>query len=251
MRPGFQPLARRLGASLVAVMCVTAATHADEPRTTSAPPSIAVTGEGDVAISPDRALVSIGIESDAPTSAAAGADNARRTQAVMAALRAAGAAAADIRTQSYSVQPQFQYSPSAPPRRRGYRASMQLQLTVSSLPRLGPWIDAALSGGASGIGDVHFDSSQLPNAHQQALTLAVQHARADADTLARAAGGTLGTLLELTTQQQPSFQPGLQEAVVTAERREAPDTSFQNTQLRVHASVQARWSFVSSHTSIQ
>ena len=245
LRPRFQPIAGRVGASLLALMCVTAATSAVEPRTPPGPASIAVTGEGQVAISPDRALVSIGIDSDAPTSAAAAADNARRTRAVVAALRAAGAAATDIRTQSYSVQPQWQYSPSAPPHRKGYRASMQLQLSVSNLPRLGPWIDAALSAGASGIGEVHFDSSQLPGAHQQALTLAVQHARADADTLARAAGGTLGTLLELSTQQ-PSFQPGLQEAVVTAERREAPDTSFQNTQLQVHASVLARWSFVSN-----
>jgi hypothetical protein len=245
MRPSFQPLALRLGASLLAVMCVISATNAEEPRTTPGPPSIAVTGEGEVSISPDRALVSIAIDTDAPTSAAAAADNAGRMQSVVAALRAAGASATDIRTQAYSVQPQWQYSPSAPPRRKGYRASMQLQLTVSNLPRLGTWIDAALSGGASGIGEVHLDSSQLPKARQQALTLAVQHAQADAATLARAAGGTLGALLELSTQQ-PSFQPGLQEVLVTAARRESPETSFQNAQLQVHAVVLARWLFASN-----
>jgi hypothetical protein len=204
-----------------------------------------VTGEGEVQLEPDRAEIPIDIESDAPSSAAAGTDNARRTQAVIAALRRAGAAAADIATAGYTVQPQWVYPPSGPPHRSGYRASMELRLSVANLPHLGPWIDAALTGGASGIGNVQFNSSHLQDARQQALTQAVQHAQADARTLARAAGGSLGTLLELSTQE-PGLQPGLQEVVVSAARREAPGTPFQTTHLRVQAVVFARWAFVAA-----
>lgn len=224
-----------------------AAPGAVQPAAAQAPtpnaPTIAVAGEGEVQVTPDRAAVPIEIESDAPTSSAAGASNAKLTRAVVDALKRAGAGSADIATQGYSVQPQWQYSQSGPPKRSGYRASMQLQLTVSDLQRLGPWIDAALSAGASGVGNVQYDSSRLQAARQQALTLAVQHARSDAGTLAAASGGKLGDLVELSTQQ-PGIQPGvLQEAVVTAARREV-GTTFQGTQLQIHAVVLARWAFV-------
>lgn len=196
-------------------------------------------------ISPDRAVIPITIESDASSSAAAGAQNARRTQAVVSALRALGAGAQDIITEAYTVQPQWEYLPSKPPRRTGFRASMQVQLKISDLQRLGTWIDAALAAGASGIGNIQFDSTPMQSARQQALTLAVQHAQSDATALALAAGGALGMLLELSTQQS-QLQPGLSTVVVSAARREAPETRFQTSLLQVRALVLARWAFIVS-----
>lgn len=248
----------RLGKSrhaLAAALLMTAAataTAADGGPTCATPSgasaTIAVSGEGEVRILPDRAVVSIAIESDAPGSAAAGAQNARRTQAVVSALRAAGATAGQIVTQAFSVQPQWQYSPNAPPHRTGYEASMQLALTVADLQRLGPWIDAALAAGATRIGNVQFESSQLQSARQQALAMAVEHAHADADTLARAAAGRLGALLELSTSGAV-MPPGPRPLMLAAARAETatPGTSFQATELQISASVQARWSFEPTH----
>ncbi len=230
---------------LAAALCTLAAAGiaaAADPSATPSPPSIAVSAEGEMQIDPDRASVSITIDSDAPSSAAAGSDNARRTQAVVAALRAAGAAAADIATVAYTVQPQYVYAPSGPPHRSGYRASTELQLSVSNLQRLGPWIDAALTSGASGVGNVQYDASRMAQARQQTLAQAVHRAQSDAEVLAQAAGGRLGALLELSTQE-PGLQPGMQRFAMAAAPGPAPGTSFQTMRLQVRAVVLARWAF--------
>jgi len=234
-----------LTSTAAAMATANAADDAAAPGTpSSSSATIAVSGDGEVRIQPDRAIVSIAIESDAASSAAAGAQNARLTQAVVKALRAAGATSAQIVTQAYSVQPQWQYSPNAPPRRTGYEASMQLALTVPDLQRLGPAIDAALSAGATRIGNVEFESSQLQSARQQALAMAVEHAHADAETLARAAGGRLGALLDLSTSGAV-MPPGPRPLMLAAGRAEVstPGTGFEATELQISASVQARWRF--------
>ena len=53
-------------------------------------PQIAVTGRGEVKVSPDRATIQISVQTRASTAAAAAAENANKQQAVLAALRASG-----------------------------------------------------------------------------------------------------------------------------------------------------------------
>jgi uncharacterized protein len=68
----------------------------------------------------------------------------------------------------------------------------------------------------------------------------VANARADAETLARAAGGTLGALLELSTSSSGRPMP---EAIgATAMARMA--TPIEPGQQSVAASVTARWTFL-------
>lgn len=210
--------------------------------TTEEGPAITVTGTGEVLVDPDHAILVVAVESEGSTSATAGADNARLTKAVRTALVDAGAAANEVSTMNYSVQPKWQYSSSAPPRRTGYQATTTLRLTVARPSLLGSWIDAALSAGASRIDNIQFEPKDEVGARQQALTLTVANARVDAETLAKAAGGVLGPLQEMSTQQT-AFRPGLEEVVVTAAKRTAEETNIQPRQLRISAAVIARWSF--------
>ena len=107
---------------------------------------------------------------------------------------------------------------------------------------IGVWIDTALSAGASRIEDPQFGASDETAARAQALTLAVSHARADADVLAKAAGGTLGPLRQLSTERAgPSPFP--RAFVASVAPRSAPDTHFEPVQLQISAMIIARWSF--------
>ena len=213
-----------------------------EPAIAEPHATISVTGDGEVDVTPDRATLLIAIDSQGATGAAAGADNARTTQAVIRALQAAGVPTPAISTAGYSVEPQWQYPLSKPPQRVGYQASTLLRLSVQSLPKLGPWIDTALSAGASRIDAVRFDSSDMPDATRQALTLAVRHARADADALALAAGGRLGPLEELTMQPEPGTGPV--RPLFASARIASPSTRIEAPQLQVNAVVAARWRFL-------
>src|ERR671933_364918 len=57
---------------------------------------IITTGQGEARVTPDRAVVFIGVESRAATAAQASADNARKQRAVIDTLRALGLASDQI-----------------------------------------------------------------------------------------------------------------------------------------------------------
>src|SRR5476649_1159893 len=103
----------------------------------------------------------------------------------------------------------MQYSPNnnAPPRVTGYTVTNTVRADVRRLDDVGRIIDAALAKGANEISSLQFYSSKADSVRRAALGAAVTGARADAEALARAAGGTLGALLELSSSESPN-RPG-------------------------------------------
>jgi len=168
-------------------------------------PTITASGHGEARVIPDRATLSIGVETKAATATEASADNARKQRAVIDALKALGISDQQISTVDYSVYPE-----SAPttngartPRIVGYTVSNTVRVDVQKIDRLGSVIDAALGNGANAINSLDFSSSNEDDARRTALTQAVQRARADAEAMARGAGGRLGSLIELASQTTP------------------------------------------------
>jgi uncharacterized protein YggE len=229
-------------AACAAALCSSAAWGAEAGA--SEPPMITVSGEGEVTPDPDHATVRIAIETTASTAASAGQDNARIEKAVREALLQAGATAKDLTTAGFTVQPQWRYHEGSPPQRVGYIARNTLRVDVVKLERVGPYIDAALSAGATHVDDVEFDLKDSDAARRQALTLAVNSAHSDAEAMARAAGGTLGSLRELSSQQQPLARPGIVRAMAAAApAANAEPTDIRPGPIRISATVLARWEF--------
>jgi uncharacterized protein YggE len=75
----------------------------------------------------------------------------------------------------------------------------------------------------------------------------VTKARADAEVAATAAGGSLGALLELTTEPfgvpQPIVLRGMSTAMTMDARMAAP-TPIESGEMTVNAVVHVRWQFV-------
>jgi len=165
-------------------------------------PTITATGRGEARMTPDRATLAIGVQTKAATAAQASADNAHKQRAVIDALKSLGISDQQISTVEYSVYPE-----SAPtttnertPRIIGYTVSNTVRVDVQHIDRLGAIIDAALGHGANAINSLDFSSSSEDEARRAALALAVQHARGDAEAMARGAGGRLGELVDLTSE---------------------------------------------------
>lgn len=165
-------------------------------------PTITSAGHGEARITPDRATLSIGVQTKAATAAQASAENAQKQRAVVDALKSLGITDQQISTVEYSVYPE-----SAPvnnaertPRIIGYTVSNTVRVDVEKIDRLGAIIDAALGHGANAINSLDFSSSNEDDARRAALAIAVQRARGDAAAMARGAGGRLGDLIELTSQ---------------------------------------------------
>jgi uncharacterized protein YggE len=172
--------------------------HAQDSRATIEPvPQIAVTGRGEIKVSPDRATIQISVQTRATTAAAAAAENATKTQSVLAALRSLGLTNDQLSTINYNVYPDQRYDPGKDPVIVGYNVTNTVLVDVRKLNQVGPVIDAALSHGANMVNSLQFYASNTETARRAAIATAIEKARADAEAAAKAAGGSLGTLLEI------------------------------------------------------
>src|SRR6185437_16465381 len=181
-----------------------AAASALGAQTSTAPSAIQsqiqTAGRAEARIVPDRATIMIGVESRGATAAAAGSDNAKRQRAILDTLRSLGLTSDLLSTQNYSVSPEMQYPQGGQPRVTGYTVSNVVRVEVRRLDDVPRIIDASLAKGANQIASLQFYSSKADSVRRVALAQAVANARADAEVLARAAGGSLGALLELSTE---------------------------------------------------
>lgn len=169
--------------------------------------AISVASRGEVKASPDRATIQISVQTKAETAAAAASENARKQQAVIDALRALGLGDKDIATSGYNVYPEQRYEPNREPVVTGYNVTNTLTVDVKTVSMVGRVIDAALSKGANVINSLQFYSSNAETARREAIAIAVRKARLDAEAAAKAAGGSLGDLLEITIGAAYTPQP--------------------------------------------
>jgi len=226
-----------------AVLTLTA-TLAFAQNQSSPPPQVVTSGTGEIQLSPDRATVIVGVQSRAATVALASADNSRRQRAIIDTLRALGLTSEQISTVNFNVSPEMQYPPNQSPKVTGYVVTNTVRASLRRVEDVGRTIDAALAKGANEVSGVEFTSSRADSARRAAIAEAVVHARADAETMAKAAGGSLGQLLELSSVVEPirPFEATMARARVAA----AAPTPIEPGQLTVTASVTGRWAFIPS-----
>jgi len=131
---GFAPL---LAVSLAALPLTAQSGTSGPPPP---PPSISTSGVGETSVVPDRAMLNVAVESQGQTAAAAGAENAKLQAHVIDAVKAAGVAAAQIRTSGYNVYPEYAQSSGKAPRES--RVAQRVQITCRVLifsERLNPY----------------------------------------------------------------------------------------------------------------
>jgi uncharacterized protein len=208
-------------------------------------PQIAVTGRGEVKVSPDRATIQISVQTRASTAAAAAAENANKQQAVITALRALGLGTDQLSTINYNVYPEQRYEQGKEPVIIAYNVTNTILADVRKLTQVGPVIDAALAHGANMITSLQFYASNTEAARRTAIGTAIEKARADADAAAKAAHGTLGTLLEINIG---SYSPPPPRPMMMMARKDAAqaDTPINPGEETLAVEVSTRWRFLPS-----
>jgi uncharacterized protein YggE len=208
------------------------------------PSSITVSGSGEASAVPDEARILFWVETRAETATGAARENARLQEAVIRALREAGIESRDISTSGYSLQPDLQYDERERRARLvGYVARNGVNVRVRQIAQVGPLIDAAIGAGANGVGNLSFESSGAPDLRREALTRAVESACRDAEVMARAAGGSLGRLLEMNTGGYVSPRPEMFRSMAAGVAQDAA-TPIEAGELTVAVQVTARWEFL-------
>jgi len=129
--------------------------------------------------------------------------------------------------------------------RRPASSRNTIRAEVRKLDDLGKVIDAALGGGATEISGIQFLAANSEAARLTALAEAVRQARGEAETIARAAGGSLGRAIALTSggpqmmRQEPFYDMQMRGMAASVAA-----TSITPRDLTVYAQVSGRWEFV-------
>ena len=168
------------------------------------PPYIRTTGEATVTVKPDRAMVDVGVVTQADTSQLAVTQNAQKLEATLARLRQLLGAGADIKTISYSVTPNYQYPrEGGQPTITGYTATNTVRVTLDDLTKVGSVIDTATQGGANQVQNIRFTLKDESTVKAQALREAAVKARANAQALASALDMTIVRVLSVVEGGSP------------------------------------------------
>jgi len=194
-----------------------------------------LTATGEVMAAPDKATITLGVQTDASTAAQALAANAEQMTRVMAALKRAGIAERDTQTAQLTVNPRYAYQPNQPPRLTGYEASNQVAITVRDLKRLGSTVDAAVGAGATNVNSIAFGFVDPTTVQNAARLEAVKALQAKADLYAKAVGHPVLRLISLS--EGPLFLPPvpIPEIMASGAKRMAAETpvSVGETQVRI------------------
>lgn len=172
----------------------------ETPRT----PRIIVTGEGEMAVAPDMAILSLAVMREAETARAALDQNNEAMAAVIAAMKEAGIEDRDLQTAGLQINPRYVYpqnnSAEEQPRIVAYQVSNTLSVRVRDIEAVGGIIDRSVTLGVNQGGSITFTNDDPAEATTQARRRAVEDAMARARTLADAAGARLGPIIELSEQ---------------------------------------------------
>lgn len=204
-------------AALAAVMTACAAApQASAQNQTEASRTIIVNGQGEARAVPDMAVISIGVQSEAETAAAALRKNSDAMTATIDKLKALGVESKDIQTSGLSVNPQYNYENNrSNPRIIGYAASNTVTINLRNLDDAGKVIDQAVQTGANNLSGISFTFADPKPLYNEAREDAVKDAAAKAQLLTRAAGVSLGRLM--TIQDSHMSAPGPRPMVMRME----------------------------------
>ncbi len=160
---------------------------------------ITVTGEGQVAVVPDMATISLGVTVNGDTAKAALDANSAALAVVLERLTAAGIEAKDIQTSGLSLGPVYDYSASGGVQNvQGYTASNMVTVQVRALDKVGPVLDASVTDGANMLNGITFGLLDPVPVTDEARKKAVEDARRKAGLYAGAAGVELGDIVSIT-----------------------------------------------------
>ncbi|MGA2952994.1 MAG: SIMPL domain-containing protein [Caulobacteraceae bacterium] len=194
-----------------------------------------VSAYGEVKAAPDQATITLGVDTTAPTAAAALGANAEKMTRVVAALKNAGVADKDIQTSQLSLSPQYAYEQGEAPRLTGYQASNQVTVAEPDLSRLGRLADAVVTAGATNISQIGFGLAHPIEAENAARLAAVKALQDKAALLANAAGYHIVRLVTLT-EDSGETQPSPRPMMMMAAKAAAP-TPVEAGELGVRVSV--------------
>lgn len=160
--------------------------------------TISVTGDATIMLAPDVVTFTVGVQTISETVKSAVAENNTKTNAILKALRDAGAKDDELQTRNFSVWPQMRYREDEQPSIQGYQVSNEVVVRKEDPAAASTLLSTAIDAGANSGGGLSFVVSDPAAGDDEGLVAAFINARSKAELLAQAAGRTLGGVVSVT-----------------------------------------------------
>lgn len=205
-----------------------------EQSSSPQPPVIVTSGAAVVRRAPDRASVTVSVESRAKSPREAQRLNAEAMTAVQQRLTQARLPKDAVRTLGYDLQQEFDFVQG---RRipREFVARNSVDVRVDEIARVGEIVDLVVQSGATSVGGIQFDLQDRSSAEREALRLAVADARGRAEAAAAGAGRTVDRILRIEEAREGGIVPP--RPVMMARAAEAMPTPVEPGLIEIRAHV--------------
>ena len=212
--------------------------QAEQPRT------IGVSGQGEVRAEPDRASLTLGVESRKPKLDDARAEVAKTVEAVLKLTRELKVDSKLVRSTRVTVQPEYNWNAQANERNLiGYYVARQVEVELHDLEKLGQLLERATDLGVNQMGDPRLDSSKRQDLVREALAKAVVDARQNAEVIAKAAGAQLGPARTLNGHPEFTAPPVPMVRAMAMEAKTA-GAPYQSGEMTFNATVNVQYDLI-------
>ena len=235
-----------LSAAIILVAMAIIGSAAASPFDMASDRVIHASGNGNVIGTPDRAQVSLAVETENRDVKIAQAENAARMKQVIDALVAAGIPADALKTTGYTIYPVYDdiVKSQNGQKIRSYRVTNTVTVTLHDVSRTGEVIDIGVANGINQASSIQFmlSDEQAQVLRTEALKKAVARARADADTVASALGVQVTTIRDVDISS--GYMPVLYGNYVAGDMmKAAAPTPVQAGDVTVSATVSVNYLF--------
>lgn len=201
---------------------------------------VSVSGIGKVTAKPDIAYISIGVETQDEDASVAQQDNAKKMDAVMKALKAAGIKSDDITTTGYSIYDRYNYDKDDDV--KYFVVSNRVEVTINDITKVGNIIDVTATAGANQVSNIRFGLSNSDELYAEALKLAMSSAKIKANAIMGTFGKTAGMPSRVS---ESSYYGGAVTASVEMMKSENSDfaTPISTGELTIQANVSVEYNY--------
>ena len=193
---------------------------------------LVVDGTGKVAVVPDIAKVSLGIEESGTNLLSVQKSVNQKSKDLVDSLKKLGIDEKDIKTTSYNIYPEYNYgggviplsstgaeiapAPGRIPTISGYRVSISYAVKVKDFEKINSVLTTSTQEGANIVGNVAFEVNEDTKNEKlaEARAEAVGQAKQKAQGLASAAGVSLGKILNISESQEFPYPVALRDTAV-------------------------------------
>lgn len=184
---------------LIAVtLFITTLSNAQEMKTV---PQIVVSGEGKIKVTPDQAVITVGVENTGNEAADVKKKNDEAIDAIIKYIKKMKLAASDYQTQRVSLYKSYDYQK----KKNTFTASQNIVIQLKDLAKYDELMMGLVDSGANVIQGVDFKSSKVAQYESEARIKAVQNAKAKAADYASALNQKVGKALLVSDNSMTNY----------------------------------------------